>query len=191
MCGWSANGGAGTTDTPVTGSATAPAAGATIASVALGNGTYTVEWTVELTGTPGAGDVDNVQLFIGATPVAISVNLGAVGDYVQEEAAVTVAGGPLTLTAKAIGAGTAGAVYKVNLTVISTSTSAATIFDGGQAVGFISVLPNGNHTVWLERHGVAVETELSVLTTAGTMSGILYYDLCYDDDPYGYINKEK
>lgn len=182
LCGWSANGGAGTTDTPVTGSATAPAAGATIASVSLGNGTYTVEWTVELTGTPGAGDVDNVQLLIGATVIANSVNLGAVGDYQQEEAAITVTGGPLTLAAKAIGVGTAGATYKINMTVIPTSGSTATIFDGGQPVAYINVTSDGNDTQWIGDYGIAVLTELSVLTTAGTLSGILWYSMVYDDD---------
>jgi hypothetical protein len=182
LCGWSANGGAGTTDTPVTGNVTAPAAGATISSVSLGNGTYTVEWTIELTGTPGAGDVDNVQLLIGATVVADSSNLGVVGDYPQANADINVTGGPLVLAAKAIGAGTAGATYKVTMTVIPTSSSTATILDGGQAVGYINVGPTGSQTVWFDHGGVAVQTELDVLATAGTVSGVLYYDMLYGDD---------
>lgn len=187
LCGWNANGGAGTTDTPVTGSATAPAAGATIASVSLGNGTYNVEWTVELTGTPGAGDVDNVQLLIGATVIADSVNLGAVGNYPQANAEVTVTGGPLTLAAKAVGAGTAGATYKITMTVIPTSTSAATVFDGNQPVGYITINQFGDQVFWFDSYGIAVDTELRVLTTAGTVSGILFYEMIYPvDDPVDY-----
>lgn len=184
LCGWNANGGAGTTDTPVTGSVTAPAAGGTIASVSLGNGTYTVEWTVELTGTPGAGDVDNVQLLLGATVVADSVNPGAVGNYPQANAQINVTGGPLTLAAKAVGAGTAGATYKVTMTVIPTSASTATILDGGQPIAYISTGLNGNQMSWLDPNGIGVETELDVLTTNGTVSGVLYYKLCYEDDAY-------
>lgn len=185
MCGWSANGGAGTTDTPVSGSVTAPAAGGTIASVSLGNGTYEVEWTLELSGTPGAGDTDNVQLLIGATNIANSVNAGAVGTYVQANAQVAVTGGPLTLAAKAVGAGTAGAVYRITMVITPTSNSNATIFDGGQPVAYMTMDDNGNQSFWISDGGVAVETELSVLATAGTVSGVLWYTMVYDVDKQG------
>lgn len=180
LCGWSFNNGVGPTDTPVTGTANAPAAGATIASVSLGNGTYQIEWSIELTGTPGAADVDNVQLTIGATQIAVSVNLGAVGDYQQEEAEGTVVSGPLTLAAKAIGAATAGSVYKVNMTVIPLTQSTGVIKDGSQNVGFISLPAGGNQTVWLSDLGVAILTEISVQTGLGTISGVIYYKMVYD-----------
>lgn len=182
MCGWSFNNGLGPTDTPVSGSAAAPAAGATIASVSLGNGTYNVEWTVELTGTPGAADVDNVQLLIGGTVIADSSNLGAVGDYQQEEATGTVVFGPLTLAAKAIGAATAGSVYKVIMTVTPSTQSTGTIKDGGQTLGFISLPAGGNQTVWLSDIGIECRTELSVQTNLGTIAGVLYYTMVYPAD---------
>ena len=68
--GWSMNDGAAGEGLTARGSAAAPAAGTTITSLSLTPGTYSVSWQVELTGTPGAGDVDNVQLLIGATVVA-------------------------------------------------------------------------------------------------------------------------
>lgn len=183
LCGWSANGGAGTTDTPVSGTAAAPGAGANVATVSLGNGTYTVEWTLELTGTPGAADVDNVQALIGATPVAFSSNLGAVGVYQQEEFGITVTGGTLVLSFRAIGAAAAGSNYKIIATVIPTSGATATVFDGGQPIAYMNVTADGNDTNWLDDYGIAVLTELSVLATSGTVSGVLWYRMVYDDDP--------
>lgn len=184
VCGWSFNNGVGPTDTPVTGTAAAPAAGATIASVSLGNGTYNVEWTVELTGTPGAADVDNVQLLVSATVIADSSNLGAVGDYPQEEATGTVVFGPLTLAAKAIGAATVGSTYKVIMTVTPTSASLGTISDGGQTIGFIDIPVPGNVTTWLSDIGVSVLTELKVQTNLGTVNGVIYYKDVYDSEGY-------
>lgn len=184
LCGWSANGGAGTTDTPVQGSVTSPGAGATIASVSLGNGTYNVAWTIEMSGTLAAADIDNVQLLLGATVVADSVDANGAGTYPQQAVEVTVANGPLVLAAKTIGAGTVGAVYKVTMVVTPTSVSTATIFDGGQPIAYIVMDTQGNQTFWIDSYGVAVETELSVLTTNGTMSGVLWYDMVYHDDEH-------
>lgn len=182
LCGWSFNNGLAAASQPVTGTANAPAAGATIASVSLGNGSYLIEWTVELTGTPGVADVDNVQLLVGASVIADSSNLGAVGDYPQEEATGVVTFGPLTVAAKAIGAATAGSVYKVIMTITPLTLSTGTIKDGGQQLGFISLPAGGNQTVWLSDIGIECRTELSVQTNLGTLNGVLYYTMVYPAD---------
>jgi hypothetical protein len=112
--------------------------------------------------------------------IADSSNLGAVGDYQQEEATGTVTFGPLTLAAKAIGAATVGSVYKVTMTVHPVTPSLGTISDGGQTVGFVNIQTPGNQTVWLSDIGVAVMTELKVQTNLGTLNGVLYYKMVYD-----------
>jgi hypothetical protein len=149
--------------------------------VSLPNGVYTVQWFFELTGTPGPADADNVALLIGATQVDQSVNQGVVGNYGPFTTEVQVTGGPLTLAAKAGGNATAGTTYRVKIVATPVSNSTATVFDGGQAVGFASIDAGGADTHWFTGYGVEVLTELSVQTTLGTVQGVLWYELCYGD----------
>lgn len=183
LCGWSFSDGLLSGDTAAEGSVTAPAAGTTIASLSLGNGTYLIHWSVELTGTPGAGEVNNVALFIGGTQIDESVNLGAVGAYPQQDAEAQVTFGPLTLAAKAIGIGTAGAVYTVNLVAIPMNNSGGTIADGKMPVGFINILPGQAETRWFGHEGIDIETELSITVGSGTISGVFFYHLESDVEP--------
>lgn len=97
------------------GTASAPAAGATIASITLPAGSYTVQWELGLSGTLAAADADNLGLFVGATQVATSENQGAAGNWPQVPVAIEVASGGTTVALKAIGAGTAGSVYTASL----------------------------------------------------------------------------
>jgi hypothetical protein len=94
----------------------APAAGATIASVSVVPGEYTVEWQVGLASTPGTGDQDNFGLYVGATLVATSSNPGAAGEYPQGPV-VVLATANTTLAIKAIGVGTA-LQYSAQLTAV-------------------------------------------------------------------------
>lgn len=174
LVGWSLNDGTADQGLTANGQQTAPPAGTTIASISLPNGNFTIEWSLELSGTPGAGDVNNVALFIGATQIATSVNLGAGGIYVQPNQIANVTGGPLTLAAKSIGNGVAGSVYTIVLTIIPLGKSQATIFDGGQPVGFATMDEGSSTTQWLGDYGVAVRTKLSVKATQGTATGVLY-----------------
>ena len=183
LLGWSYNDGTGTNDLTATGTVNAPAAGATIATLSLPNGEYTLSWTVELTGTPGAADVDNIALFLGATQVATSVNAGAVGNYAQAQISGGVTGGPLALTAKAIGNAAVGSIYRVDLTVVPLTGGAATILDGAASVlAFLDVVPGSAATESLS-DGLEVQTSLSVLTTQGVISAVLYYLLESDYAP--------
>lgn len=95
-------------------SVTAPAAGATITSVTLTPGQWAVSWSVMLAGTPAAGDANNFRLVIGSS-VLTSINPGSVGGpWGQAPVEVTV---PVNTNAiiKAVGAGTAGAIYTAQL----------------------------------------------------------------------------
>lgn len=177
--GWSLTDGTADQDLTVRQPAAAPAANATIASIALPNGVFTVEWSLEIQGASGAADVDNVALFIGATQIATSVNLGVVGNYPQANAQASVAGGPLTLAAKAVGNAAVGSTYVINMTIIPTGQSQATIKDGGQSIGFASMGEGRADTQWLGEDGVQIRTELSILATQGTVSGVLWIEEVY------------
>lgn len=111
---------AGAASLQAQGSVTSPGAAATIAQILLANlslVTYNIQWTVELDGTPGAGDVNNFRLFLGGTVLATSVNDGAIGRYVQENVQVTVPAGLASgIRVQSIAAGTAGAIYSAQIT---------------------------------------------------------------------------
>lgn len=105
------------------GSATAPAANTIIASISAAQllasapigTTWTVAWTVSLAGTPGAADVDNVNVQMPiATVRAIAVMPGVVGNWPQNPFQVTPAPGN-NISAVAIGAAAAGSVYSVQM----------------------------------------------------------------------------
>lgn len=98
----------------------APLANGNILQVGTGAlppaGPYLLNWTLGLTGTPGAGENNNVKI-VGPPIAGIlqdSVNPGVVGDYPQESVQITIPPNNATsLSAKAVGAGTAGAGYTV------------------------------------------------------------------------------
>jgi hypothetical protein len=104
------------------GSTTAPGANANILLIganAIPPGNYTGQWKIDLDGTPGAADVNNVKVVQGVTIVPASANDGAVGSYPQVPFQFTVPpNNANTLTFKAIGAATAGAIYTVSVDII-------------------------------------------------------------------------
>lgn len=105
-----------------TASVTGPGAGATITSIALPAGIYTVNWLVGLRGTTAAVDGDNFQLVIGATVLAQSISLSASGtEQQQQPIQVEVAVGGQTLSIQAIAAATATAVYRAQLVAVPDS----------------------------------------------------------------------
>jgi hypothetical protein len=95
---------------------TAPAALASIASVTLPPGTYTLAWQAGLDGgTPAAADENNFGLYVAGTRQLQSVNPMALGSWQQEPLQVTVGPGSTTVAVEAIGAGTAAVVYSAEL----------------------------------------------------------------------------
>lgn len=98
-------------------SVTSPAAGATITSITLTQGTWTIAWGVRTSGTVAAADNNNMQLNLpGGVSLIADVPQG--GSNLSQQNAVTiqvpVAGATVTVTAIAIG--TVGAIYTAQIT---------------------------------------------------------------------------
>jgi hypothetical protein len=120
----------GGASTITVGSQTSPAAGTTITSQALAAGTYAVSWSVQLSGTVSASDVNNFGLYNGVTLVATSLNSGATSTYSQPNLTVVIPGGGATLAIKAIATATTGAVYNAQLTTtLNGSTTNTTTYN--------------------------------------------------------------
>lgn len=117
--GFSAPPGTASTTTTGTGTATTPGAFQQLASITLpGPGTWTVTWSLTLSGTPGSADTNNVRLVKNGTVFLVeSVNAGAGGTYPQAGYSYTgVTGDVIDLTVGPANANT-GAVYTVSLSV--------------------------------------------------------------------------
>lgn len=108
------------------GTVTSPAAGATIASLTLPAGEYSISWLVGVTGTIGAPEVNNFELTNGAALVAQSVNESSTTvNYPQAAQQVTIPAGGATVAVKAVGLGTVAAVYAAQLTATWISGNAS------------------------------------------------------------------
>jgi hypothetical protein len=109
------------TSANATGTVNAPGAGATIAQVPLGVGTYTVSWEVELSGTLAAADANNFLLFQSGTgsnfTVINSENLAVAGSYAQLSVTVTSTNTNNFIKILTNVASTAGSVYTGSLAV--------------------------------------------------------------------------
>lgn len=175
LLGWSLNDGSASNTLEVDNSAAAPAAGTTIASLSLPNGVYDVEWYFDLSGTPGAADVDNVGVFIAATQIDESANTGTVGIFGPFKSQANVVFGPLTLAAKALGNAAAGTTYRITMKATNNANSIANIKDGGMTIAIPSIGPQDSETVWLGELGLRVETGLSIQATQGTITGALWW----------------
>jgi hypothetical protein len=104
------------------GSVTTPGANVaivTIATTAMAPGWYTVNWAVDLDGTPGAGDVNNFILKGPGLGSGVTAdNNGAVGHWQQDPVLMYVpAGNATALSVRSILAGTAGAIYTAQVTL--------------------------------------------------------------------------
>jgi hypothetical protein len=102
----------------IDGTVTSPTAGQNICSVSgLPNGSYQLEWTVELSGTLTAGtDNDNFKVAANGADVAQSSNLAVAGTYPQEPVDFTQETGA-NVSIQAIAAGTVGAVYQASVVI--------------------------------------------------------------------------
>lgn len=143
------------------GSQTSPGAATTITSQALGGGSYSVQWGVQLGGTVATVDANNFGLYNGASLVATSLNSGVAGTYPQPAEVVAVASGGATLAVKAIGNATSGAIYNAQLT--SAQQAQGLVYVGTQAqcltktAGVIlvgqSVTLENNQQLWIAPDG--------------------------------------
>lgn len=176
LLGWSIREASGEGPGSANGTVTSPAALQAIASTAsLPPGTYTVSWTVTLSGTLGAGDANNFQLVDSAGVVVASTNAAAAGSYPQNvvQVTTTLAG---AFTVRANGVGTVGAVYGAQLTVTPTLGTAAIVEfqDGGVPLGESALQAGGSDTQLMFDDGIHVSNVVNVHIVKGTVVGALY-----------------
>lgn len=100
------------------GSVTSPGAFSYIVTVPIPAGTWTIGWTVTLSGTVGAPEANNFGLTLnsGSTIAAPSVNAGAAGTYPQASVTFTVAAADTLVVKSWSNTATSGAVYAATIT---------------------------------------------------------------------------
>lgn len=110
------------------GSVTSPAAGATVVSLVLPSGGWTLNWIVQVSGTVGAPEVDNFQLVSAGAVLDTSINGNAVAvPYQQLPSQVQIPIGGATVLVRANVLGTVGAVYAAQLVATPASLPAAQV----------------------------------------------------------------
>ena len=126
-----------------TGTNVAPAAfsGLTGSSFVPAAGTYTVSWTVALSGgSPGSNDANNFKLIFNTTTLATSVNAGAAGTYEQTPVTFTADGTHSLYIGTAGNNGTTGVTYTG---VIDPGTTFIYSLTGTTAYIFWTKKPSG------------------------------------------------
>lgn len=160
----------------VTGSVTSPGAAAVIASISLLAGvTYSVNWSVELGGTVGAGDANNFQLNASFGQPLTSENAGAVGVYPQIPTTITV--GTLGfIRVSSIAAGTVGAVYTANIdiTPIAGIAAAVELQDGNNPLAEMSLAANQADSRWYGSGGLHCRSQIKLHVVSGIVAGAVY-----------------
>lgn len=112
-----ASNGAVNSITAVSGEVTGPPISTVLAGMTLSAGLYDIDWTVVLSGTPGAADINNCILWVNSSAsAATSLNAGAADTYVQQRVRRTLNTGNNNLQLNTAGNASAGAVYSVGLT---------------------------------------------------------------------------
>lgn len=115
----------------ITGSVTSPGAGATIAQLQLPVGSYTVSWTVQLSGTLGAADTNNFVLAQTGTGapgnVLTAINSPTANTFPQLPVTVTSTNANNFVKINTVGAGTVGAVYNAQMTITPIITTPTTV----------------------------------------------------------------
>lgn len=176
LYGWSLREASGDISQAVEGSAAAPAAGATIATLTVAQaGIYTVAWSVELAGAVAAADANNFGLYQNGILRLQSLNPAVVGAYPQPGIQLTVAAGDV-IAIKAIGAATAGTTYSASESVIPANTVNAVVElqDGGQPLAEIGIPVGGTENRWMGPVGVNISNQVKLHLVSGTVVGVVY-----------------
>jgi hypothetical protein len=208
LCGWSFNTGPSSQTEFTPANPPAAQADTTVFTVTAGQQAQPVSLTFTLTTDATVGNrlvrveirdsggnvVERIPCLTAdpaSTAGTISVYLGASG--VGGAAGSTTAAMPNTVmqagwTIHIVESGTIGAADQISaivgIVVNVPNGAAATIFDGGQAIGFTAVLAGGIDSQPLMDYGIEVATQLSVQATAGSISGVLWYLLESDLTDY-------
>lgn len=158
------------------GSVTSPAANTTLLTISgLAAGTYTVKWQVELSGTVAAADANNFKVQQGGTFVVGSINQGAVGNFPQDDFEMVLVAGN-NVTVRSVAAGTVGAVYSAQLSLIPVDSTDAIVEvqDGNQPLGESSMGNGRSDDRWFGPQGVKVHQQILVHIVQGTITGVVY-----------------
>lgn len=174
LMGWSLAAGLNT-GKEATGSATSPAAGGVIVSLAnVPADLYTLNWQVELGGTLAAADANNFQVEVGGVQQAVSLNPAVAGVYQQDPIQINVPAGGATVSINAIALATVGAVYTATFSLVGGAPMEAHIFDSGQKLGE-SACPQGfADTQIMTDDGIYVSTNITITVVDGTCTGVIY-----------------
>ncbi len=122
--------------------ANAPGAGQVITSAFLPAGTYTVAWAVGLGGTTGGPEVNNFQMFLGATPVLISMNGSSSGSiYSQPAVTIVVPAGGATLSIQAIALSTPASIYRAQFAAVPLGPAGSGPFPSGTLIPKANTAP--------------------------------------------------
>jgi hypothetical protein len=143
-------------------------------------GTYTIGWTVNLSGTPGAGDADNFALVLNdSVSVASSVNAGTAGTYPQAPYTAAFSAGDTLFIGTGASNATAGSVYSAS---IPAQGGILTLTAGPQGLGTIwypaqvtlstttGPLDTSQALVYLGAQGVPITLVGTVFTGNGTVA---------------------
>lgn len=176
LMGWSFRESGAETGLAVEASLVSPGAGAAIATLSnVPAGVYNVTWTVQLIGAAAAADQDNFVLKVGATNIAVSLNAGAAGQYPQIPLQVSLAS-LQNVTVNAVGAGTVGVTYAVQLALTPATTGQAVVElrDGNQILGEVTAGTAGSLTQWFGPEGITFLNQIFVQPVTGQMTGVVY-----------------
>lgn len=120
------------------GTANAPAANTQMVLVPLTPGTYAILWSVTVSGTLSASDVNNFDLYNGTTFVTGSINPAVAGTYIQAPVLLTIGAGTPSVKILSGGAATAGSVYTATFTSPQQMTVTRSVN------GVVKALPAGS-----------------------------------------------
>jgi hypothetical protein len=154
----------GAASVAATGSAAITAGGQTVVSELLPAGTYTVSWNLLMSGTVTVADVDNAQLMLGATVLAIA-NVGDTTNttYPQVPVTVVVPSGGAVLSVQSIGAGSGTATYRASVSAVQQPASGFVYLGtqaqclqklGGVVPAGQQVVVENNQQLWMAPDGV-------------------------------------
>jgi hypothetical protein len=113
------------------GQVTSPAAGGQIVAISAANitpGFYLIQWSVGLSGTLAAGDVNNFRLRQGTTSLAVSDNPDVSGEWPQQAYGPIYLSGAQGVNIQAVAVGTVGAIYSATVTIVPASGDQVSLF---------------------------------------------------------------
>lgn len=130
---------------PVTG----PGAGATVSTITLPVGVWSVASQIQLTGTPGAADANNLVLQVGGVTQQYEFIRNNSTDYAELTIQVVVTSGTKTVSVATIAAATSTAIYSAQL-VATPVTAVGSVSDqvslyktsvaGAMSMNFLNIL---------------------------------------------------